>query len=234
MPFLTINDKLINVQGIRALKPGLSVQEACEKTKKNGLDEVYFVSGGKTYLAYGDRLNLSDLARREIPRATFNGIPADIIAYDDETNSVVEGMKTGVLKAWKDTGNSVVSAVKNVISTIGPAGSLVLGVGLIGLSAISLLKTGTAIPLDGATLGNIGKIAIQGALGAMKVIAVTGAIGMGVSGVAGAISGATEAASHDKDYSTIAAVTYEGTSPAPNPAHGTIGQLLSPEALIRK
>jgi len=233
MPYLTINDKLINVQGIRPLKPGLSVQEACEKTKKNGLDEVYFMSGGKTYLAYGDNLNLSDLSKREIPRANFNGMSADIIAYEDEMNSVGQGIKTGVLKAWKETGNSVVGAVKSVIGTIGPGGALLLGGGIVGVSALLALKTGT-LTLDGGLMGNFGKVALQTAFSAMKVIAVTGAVGMGVSGVAGAISGATEAGAHEKDYSTIAAVTYEGTRPAPNPANGTIGQLLSPEALMRK
>ena len=218
--YLTINDKQINVQGIRELKPGISIQQACEKTKKNGIDEVYFTSGGKSYLAYGDSLNISDLAKKQIARASFNGAQADVIAHEDEINSVGEGIRVGMLRAWKDTSNTVVGAVKNIVSSIGPSSAMMVGGGVVGLTALSMFKSTTMS--TGSMIGSLSEAIGKGTTGALKLIALTGAVGMLITGVAGAVNGATEAMSNDKDFSTIAAVTLDGTTPATDPKTGTV------------
>ena len=94
---ISINSKSIAVQGIRALRPGITVEQATQKTKKNGLDEVYFKSNGQYFVAYGDSLELGDLRKNAIPAVMFNGMQADIITYDDEVNSVLEGAGRGAL-----------------------------------------------------------------------------------------------------------------------------------------
>ncbi|GIW22718.1 MAG: hypothetical protein KatS3mg068_1725 [Candidatus Sericytochromatia bacterium] len=47
MEVLAINGVQIQVQGIKELKPGMTIQEATLKTKKNGFDEIYFTIDGK-------------------------------------------------------------------------------------------------------------------------------------------------------------------------------------------
>lgn len=208
-----INGKQIYVQGIRELKPGLSIEKACQMTKNNGLDEVYFTSNNKSYVAYGDKLNISDLKKREIPIATFNGQKADIVSFDDELNTIGEGIVKGTTNALKQTGESVIGTVKNIIGSIGPTGVLVAGGTVVGLTICSMIKQGTISASLGSTLsstGIIGSALGAGVMNAIKLAGIAGAVGLGITGIAGAFSGAMEALNKEKNYQTIAAVTKDG------------------------
>jgi hypothetical protein len=220
MESLAINGKVINVQGIKELKSGLSIQEATLKTKKNGLDEVYFTVDGKNLLAYGDALDLKALSKNKIASITYNGKQGTLVAYEDEANSFGEGLSLGALNGLKNTRDAVLGAVKNTITSIGPTGALLAG-GAIGLTGLALWRGAATGAVTTATAGTItaaaspignllGDILKNGSIGALKVIAVAGAIGLGVTAAAGAIGGVSEAMSNEKDYSTIAFVTKDG------------------------
>ncbi|PIQ26640.1 hypothetical protein COW36_01230 [bacterium (Candidatus Blackallbacteria) CG17_big_fil_post_rev_8_21_14_2_50_48_46] len=239
---LTINGVNIAVQGVRALKPGITIEQASQKTKNNGLDEVFFTSNGKAYVAYGDSLNLSGLKKNSIPTVTFEGQKADVIVYEDEANSMLEGAKLGSVKALKDTSDAVFGAVKNIITTIGPTAGIAGGVGIAGYGIYQMLKTtgqGAATGAVGATLagatagglppgmaGGIWDALKSGVVGGLKLIAVAGAVGAGISMGYGAIKGAMEAKSTVKDISSIASITEDGSSPTnggPAIANHTLG-----------
>jgi hypothetical protein len=81
-------------------------------------------------------------------------------------------------------------------------------------NASSLATIGASSPL-----GNVLKdILKNGSIGALKVITVAGAIGFGITAVAGAVGGVSEALSTEKDLSTIASVTKDG-----NETFGVVG-----------
>lgn len=224
---LTINGRQINVQGIREINPGLTIQQASQKTKNNGLDEVYFNSNGKSYIAYGDSLNISMLHKNAIPQATFNGQTADIVTFEDEINSTIEGMKRGAVSALKDTGDAVIGAVKNIITTIGPTVAVGGGAAVAGYSIYQVMKSGTLTAAMSASAGagagvaagagTVGKGILDalssGAVGALKIIAITGVVGAGVTATYGAIRGAMNASNITRDYSTITSVTTAGMAP---------------------
>jgi hypothetical protein len=242
---LTINGVNIPVQGIRALKPGITIEQASQKTKNNGLDEVFFTSNGKAYIAYGDSLNLSGLKKNNIPTVTFDGQKADIVSFDDEANSVWEGAKMGSIKALKDTTDSVFGAVKNIITTIGPTAGVAGGVGIAGYSIYQMVKASgqgaaigsvsTAVAASGGLppgfAGGILDGLKSGVVGGLKLIAIAGAVGAGITMTYGAVKGAMEAKSAVKDQSTIASVTEDGSTPTnggpaltnfnPNPGYVT-------------
>jgi hypothetical protein len=216
MESLAINGKQINVQGIKELKAGFSIQEATLKTKKNGIDEVYFSVDGKNLLAYGDALDLKSLSKNKIASITYNGKQGNLVAYEDEANSFGEGLRMGAFNGLKNTRDAVLGAVKNTITSIGPTGAILAG-GALGLTGLALWRSTAAGVTTGAVtaaaspIGNLlGDILKNGSIGALKVIAVAGAIGIGVTATAGAIGGISEAMSTEKDYSTIAFVTKDG------------------------
>lgn len=218
---LTINGTAIPVQGVRALRPGISIEQASQKTKGNGLDEVYFNSNGKSYVAYGDSLNISMLKKNVIPAVMLNGQKADIVAFEDEANSVWEGMKKGSMEALRDTGGAVIGAMRNVITTVGPGSIGVAGAGLAGYSIYQIWRGGQGV---GASLAaasaapGVGKSILDllgtATIGAVKLIAVTGAVGAGVTAAYGAVKGAMEAKVATKDYTSIASVTEDGAAPS--------------------
>ena len=220
---LTINGVNIAVQGVRALKPGITIEQASQKVKANGLDEVFFTANGKAYVAYGDSLNLSGLKKNNIPSVTFEGVKADIISYDDEANSVLEGARMGSMKALRDSSDAVFSAVKNIVTTIGPTVSIAGGVGVAGYGLYQMIKTGGQAGTVGATLsaapgmpglaGGVWDALKSGVVGGLKMIAVAGAVGAGISMGYGAIKGAMEARSTNKDYASIASITEDGSTP---------------------
>ncbi|MBT9548826.1 MAG: hypothetical protein IV090_25765 [Candidatus Sericytochromatia bacterium] len=225
---LTINGVSIAVQGVRALKPGITIEQAALKTKNNGLDEVFFTSNGKAYVAYGDSLNISALKKNNIPTVAFDSQKADIVAYDDEANSMMEGAKMGAIKAIKDSSDAVFGAVKNIITTIGPTAGVAGGVGLAGYSIYQMVKAsgqGAAVGAVGASLaaspigvppgfaGGILDALKSGVVGGLKLIAIAGGVGAGITMTYGAIKGAMEAKSTNKDLSTIASITEDGSRP---------------------
>lgn len=221
---LTINGKAIPVQGIRALRPGITIEQAVQKTKNNGLDEVFFKSNGRTYIAYGDSLNLSGLKSNKIPAVTFNGAQADAIAYDDEANSVWEGMTKGAVDEIKNGMTAVRTAISNLVTTVTPAVAAAGGVGVAGLGIYQMWRAsqtagtvGAALATTGATSGIgswVGEALRGSVVGGLKVAAVSGTVGLGILGAYGAVRGALEARNSTKDLSTIASVTEDGSAPA--------------------
>ena len=221
---LTINGRQIPVQGIRPLRPGITIEQAVQKTKNNGLDEVFFASGGRNYIAYGDSLNLSGLKRNQIPEIKFNDAKADVVAYDDEANSVWEGMSKGAVDEIKTGMNAVRTAINNLVTTVTPAVAAAGGVGIAGLGIYQMWRAsqgagaiGASLAANSAAGGAVGWIgeALRGSvIGGMKVAAISGAVGLGILGTYGAVKGALEARTSVKDLSTIASVTEEGSSPS--------------------
>lgn len=222
MQTISINGKELAVQGIKELRAGMSVQEASTKTKKNGIDEIYFNVDGKNYLAYGDSLKIGDLSKNQISTVTYNGRAGSVVAHEDEINSLKDGMVVGALSGVKKTKDAVFSAVNNIVTSVGPTSALVAAGGTIGLTGLALWRGTTISSVVGAAggspLGNmLGEILKNGSIGALKVIAVAGAVGFGVTAITGAIGGMSEAKSVEKDYSTIASVTKDGTEGMPPP-----------------
>lgn len=223
MEVLAINGIQVQVQGIKELKPGMTVQEATLKTKKNGFDEIYFTVDGKNFLAYGDSLNLKELSKKQIANITYNNRNANLVAYENEMNSVGEGIIQGSINGLKKTRDAILGAVSNTVTSVGPT-SVMLAGGAIGLTAYAMIRgagNATTMAAIGASspLGNVLKdILKNGSIGALKVITVAGAIGFGITAAAGAIGGVSEALGTDKDLSSIAAVTRDG-----NETFGVVG-----------
>ena len=127
-------------------------------------------------------------------------------------------MVTGALSGVKKTKDAIFGAVSNIVTTIGPTSALVAAGGTLGLTGLALWRGGATtissfVGTAGASpLGNmLGEILKNGSIGALKVITVAGVVGFGVTALTGAIGGMSEAKSTEKDYSTIAAVTKDGT-----------------------
>lgn len=220
---LSINGRQIAVQGIRPLRPGITIEQAVQKTKNNGLDEVYFSSNGRNYVAYGDSLALSDLKRNKIPAISFKGATADVVAYDDEANSVWEGVRKGAVDEVKNGMTAVRTAISNLITTVQPAIAVAGGVGIAGVGIYQVWRAsqnagaiGASLTASSATgVGQwIGEALKSSVIGGLKVAAVSGAAGLGILGAYGAVKGALEARNTTKDLSTIASVTEEGTAPS--------------------
>lgn len=223
---ISINSKQIAVQGIRALRPGITVEQATQKTKKNGLDEVYFKSGGQYYVAYGDSLELGDLRKNEIPAVMFNGLQADILTYDDEVNSVLEGAGRGALEELNVGIDFVRKSIGSMITRVGPTAVGAAAVGAAGLGLYKLWQEsqkigalGASLAANGAAGGTLSMAAgaagggASAILNGMKIAAISGLAGIGILAGYGALKGALEAKAAQKDYASIASVTADGASP---------------------
>ncbi|GIW22717.1 MAG: hypothetical protein KatS3mg068_1724 [Candidatus Sericytochromatia bacterium] len=169
----------------------------------------------KNYLAYGDSLNLKELSKKQIATITYNNRQATLVAYENEMNSVREGIIQGAINGLKKTRDAILGAVSNTVTSVGPT-SVVLAGGAMGIAAYAMMRsagnatTATTIGAS-STLGNVLKdILKNGSIGALKVITVAGAIGFGITAAAGAIGGVSEALGTEKDLSTIASVTKDG------------------------
>jgi len=220
---LTINGQQIQVQGIRPLRPGISIEQAVQKTKNNGLDEIFFTSNGRSYVAYGDSLNMSGLRKNAIPAVMFKGQSADVVAYDDEINGVWEGARKGAVDEIKTGMNAVRSAVGNLITTVQPTVAVVGGIGIAGMGVYQLWRGSQgAIGVSMAASGSAAGVgagswivdALKGSVvGGLKIAAISGGVGLAILGGYGAIRGALEARNTSKDLASIASITEEGSSP---------------------
>ncbi len=230
MESILLNGHQLNVQGIQELKSGLSIQEAAAKTAKNGLDEVYFTANGKNYLAYGDALQIGELGKNNIATVTYKGYTGNVVAYQNEANSALEGMKSGSLEGIKKVKDSVLGAVGNTITSIGPTTTVAVA-GVVGLAGLAMYR---GIAMQGLSpMGNmIGDLLKNGSVGALKVITIASAIGFGVATIGGAIGGMSEALSKEKDYSSIANVTaggnFGGTAPVQQAPTDTPAPVVAP------
>lgn len=217
---LSINGQQLNVQGIRALKPGITIEQAAGKTKNNGYDEVFFSSNGRAYVAYADSLNLGALNKNSIPAVMFNNQQADILAFDDEANSIWEGAAKGAVDEVKNGMDAVRGAVKSIITTVQPTVAVAGGVGIAGLGVYQIWRAS-----QGAATASLGAAASSGGAGligdalrstlvnGIKYVAISGAVGTALLGAYGAVKGALDVTQRNKDMSSIASITEDGSSP---------------------
>ncbi len=218
---ISINRQNIAVQGIRELRAGITVEQAVQKTRNNGLDEVFFKSNGRTYVAYGDALKISDLRKNEIPAVMFNHMSADIIAYDDEANSYLEGAMRGATEEIGHAVGFVRGAVSNLLRRVGPTVAGAAGVGAVGMGLYTVWKRsqvgaiGTALSAQGGAVGvATGSKVVSGLVGGIKTAAIAGLAGAGILAAYGALKGALEVKATTKDYSSIASIVHEGSTPS--------------------
>lgn len=220
---ISINQQSIAVQGVRELCPGISIEQAVQKTKKNGLDEVFFTANGRAYVAYGDAINISKLKKNEIPALMFNGLTADMVAFDDEANSITEGAYRGALDELGNAIGFIRTSVSNLLGNVGPTVVGVAAVGGIGVAAYTLWKRSQVGAIGNALVAQAGKKTIQTAaqgvpishfLNGLKITALAGLAGAGILAAYGAIKGGLEAkANTKKDYASIASISAEGSIP---------------------
>lgn len=220
---ISINHQSIAVQGVRELRPGISIEQAIQKTKKNGLDEVFFTANGRAYVAYGDAINISKLKKNEIPALMFNGVKADMHAFDDEANSVAEGAYRGALDELGNAVGFVRTSVSNILSNVGPTVMGVAAVGGVGVGLYTLWKRSQVGAIGNALVTQAGQKTLQTAaqgipvshfLNGLKITALAGLAGAGILAAYGAIRGAFEAKANSKDYASIASISADGSTPA--------------------
>jgi Flp pilus assembly pilin Flp len=146
------------IEGIREVKGSLS--QAIDKTKNDGLKEVFFKAGGKEYVAFGEDLNISQM--KNTLAGKFKGNEISIDFTDDETNTAIGGAF-----------NAIKSTVGGVVEGAAVTGGAILG----ALSTIHIWGGGST---------PMGPEAIKGALivGAVSVVAVgvVGAVHGGLKG----------------------------------------------------
>ncbi len=220
---ISINQQSIAVQGVRELRPGISIEQAIQKTKKNGLDEVFFKANGRAYVAYGDAINISKLKKNEIPALMFNGLQADMLAFDDEANSVAEGAYRGALDELGNAVSFVRTSVSNILGNVGPTVLGVAAVGGVGLGVYTLWKRSQGAAIGSAMVAQTGQKTLQTAakgipvsqfLNGLKITALAGLAGAGILAAYGALKGAFEAKANAKDYASIASISADGSAPA--------------------
>jgi hypothetical protein len=77
----------LNYEGIREVNVPNS--QALEKTKEDGLKEVFFKAGDKEYVAYGKNLDVDKF--KNSFSTTFEGAEVKIDFVDNEANTALEG-----------------------------------------------------------------------------------------------------------------------------------------------
>ena len=88
---LTINGVRIAKQGVAHLKPGVTSEQAAEKTKANGMDEMIIAFMGpdgkpEKLIVYGDNLDFSWRNSPNEPDVRLNGEPGMLVHFEDEPN----------------------------------------------------------------------------------------------------------------------------------------------------
>jgi hypothetical protein len=209
MDNFSINGQALLVQGVKEVDPAQSIQEAAQKTKKNGINEVYFTQDGKNYIAYGDKMDLSSLKKSGVPAVSLNGKAATLVTFEDENNTVGGGLKRGALDGIKNARTIIGNGTSSVMNSIGPASVIVAG-GAIVLTAVVLAKGGITKAVASPLSKILGDIIVKNSGKALAGVAIAGGLALGVNIVSGSIGGVGETLSKEKDYSTIAAVTKEG------------------------
>lgn len=156
--------ELMLVDKVYELKQGVSIDEAYVKTQKDGIDQVYFESNGKNYVATGDNLNIKKLKTGF--KGKLDGKDAIIMFVDNEINSAKEGAE------------NVFKTAKNIAIGAGIGGATLSTVGCIlfksngglidfglALKAMSVVSGGLAVAGVGVAVGGaiVGVVAIKGA-----------------------------------------------------------------------
>lgn len=89
---------------VRELKDNVSLEQAVAATEHNGLDEVFFESEGKNYVAYGT-LDVGDTAelKTKLASGKFGDKNIKVLQFTSEANFVTEGF----VQSAKALGNAV-------------------------------------------------------------------------------------------------------------------------------
>ena len=146
----------LHIEGIKEINK--TPQRAAEITKKDGLDEVYFTAGDKSYVAFGKGMETSKFKAKE--GITFEGSKAEINSTDNEVNSAKDGAK---------------KALKSVIGVLGiGAGTVAAGTLGLGMTAFSMFG-GSAAITTGFAIGG-GVFTLAGAAAGGALVAGGGAI----------------------------------------------------------
>ncbi|MBC7475739.1 MAG: hypothetical protein H7263_15765 [Candidatus Sericytochromatia bacterium] len=208
MSGLSINGRHLAVQGIKEVDPSLSIQEAAVKTNKNGINEVYFNSDGKNYVAYGDKLNIKALKKGDMPTVTMDGKKVNVVTFEDENNSIGSGISKGSLNGLRSARSVLDTAMSSTMRNLGFT-TTVAAAGAVGLTGFAIAK-GVSVSSASPIANILGDVLVKGSVKVAAGIAITAAAGFAISVVAGSIEGVAESLSVEKNYSTIASVTKEG------------------------
>lgn len=197
---------LAGLRGVKEVDPNLTIKEAQQITKDNGINELYFKLEDKTYIAYGDSLDLKAFKKGD-PVVKLDGKTVEFFPPDEETISAFGGAKSGAIEGLKSTRDIVNSAVNFTARSLGVGGVVAAG-GAITVTGIAVAKGAT---MSSGAMGNIVKdVFTSSSITALKGIGITIAGGLAVAVGTGAITGALDASSKKRDYSTITSVTKEG------------------------
>lgn len=144
----------VNVKGtVRELKEGVSIGQAYEAGRKDGLDQVYVEANGKKYAIIGDGLDLKGFKKSDMPvaRLYIDGKmqDAEIKAVDNEKNTAGEG--------WWNLGTKIGLGVMGAGVFMMFGGSGKTGEDAMGaaVGALSLLGGGAALTVGSAGTGAV-------------------------------------------------------------------------------
>jgi hypothetical protein len=139
-----------DIEGIRELN--VPVKEAIEKTRRDGIDQIFFRAGGKDYVAYGKDINMesfidvADKSSKAGDPMLFNGQEISIYAdaIDDEANTFRQGF------------NHALDKNQGLNATICVGAAAVGGstAGLMGLAVYPVVAVGSAMVVEG-TVGGV-------------------------------------------------------------------------------
>lgn len=117
---VTINGARIAKQGMAHLKPGMTVEQAAEKTKGNGMDEMivgFMGADGKAekMIVYGDNLDFSFRKSKNEPDIRINGEPGILLSFDDEQVGFGERFVMGLTTGFREAAESLQLLAKKTI-----------------------------------------------------------------------------------------------------------------------
>lgn len=182
---ITVNGVRVAYQGLAALKPGVSVQDAAERTKDNGLDELLVTVAGpdgqaRRLLVWGDALDFGFRASQAPPVVTVDGAPARLAHHEDEAVGLLERLGRGFTEGFKEAGQSVSTMARRTVegSPYVGAAALVAGVGLAFVAraeAFGIIRNGLIVLtpklLSGAGLTAAGAAGVMVAMSVVRAVA---------------------------------------------------------------
>jgi len=105
---ISVNEKKMNVEGVKSLKEDVSLKDAEQRLKYSGdgFDTIGMEIDGKDYLAYG-----KGLSAKPGDKVNVNGKAGQVKFFEDEDNSFSEGIKSlspgGVVRAVLVSGSLI-------------------------------------------------------------------------------------------------------------------------------
>lgn len=207
-PSIAVNGVELRYQGASPVKPSVTTEQVAAKTLENGLDEILLAmpdgeGGAKRVLLHGDKLDFSYRKRNTPPQVTVDGHAAQIIHFDDEERSFLEGAKAGFFKGYQDAFEALGNASKRILSTVAIGG----GAMVVGGTTYAVVRHGGAQVL----LAAIRAVAPPVLKGGMLIAAGATV----VIGLAGAISGGFKAVGRKPRPDSLAGVIDETGDPRP-------------------